>query len=1511
MLADVTDLIYRTFNMSQVFEFVMSYIALKYKTELDDVTDYTLKQHIIEQRLPVALEECGVMSVLHEVLAQLGLKSRLEALEQEKEELQANVVNMKTKLDNLVSDMQNLQVNSFGRVVRLFDNRIIDLAKEDEDLEVIETSVSDVPTSVSGQPQKDVWRTLQPSELLIGLSLAVGQSVLCRKGGDTWFPGHVIAVLPHSNVVDENVARLPDPNATVYQISLDVAPGAKVEQCSATLASIALANSAFELKQKYPVGARVVSIYRDENGGIGYYSGLIAEPPSERNNHRYLLFFDDGYTQYSPPNEIYRICHQSKENWREATEGSQEFIKRYLAQYPQRPMVRLKPGQMIETELDGDWIQAIVNKVDASLVLIRFSPTHSEWIYRGSTRLEPLYNDLNMNTDQLTRGQNQRLEVEYGNVDASLTDKSASKLRKARKSATGNRASTVNGHETLAAKPVPERRRTTASLRRSTNGRFEGTELENAGSIMPYLDHLFNQISPKEYTPHKCNPSCLLLRRPPSMDLVSEDPFDYKGLNPLEIPFHAGWLRYMLVGYPNDFGRQFIVYNAPCGRQLRSMHEVQRFLDRTDSKLTTDLFSFDPDLSINNEFRAENTLTNITDISYGKENVPVPCVNSVDNEVLGFIDYIPHRQPMGKVPLLTDDSFIVCCDCTDNCRDRTKCACQQLTAEASSLTNPSGMVDAQAGYRYRRLSQFTVGGIYECNPKCQCDRRCSNRVVQQGLWFKLQVFKTSRKGWGIRALHAIPKGTFLCTYAGAIYDENMAVQEGFDYGDEYQAELDYIETVEKPKEGYESMPEDPDEDDFQDVVTDKPPVRSQSTSCLPDLEKNTWNRRSNRRRVICNSSSSRVEADSDNRLDTCSVASSISESTATEADDDHISRCSEWSSNSSSRNLFVSLEPKQSKKRLETGFRANTDKLSSNCTANGTRNSNLRVDNRVRESRRPASKPVSETPVSLSCKDRGTLLESPEIRRAEQNDDEFAAIHSVSDHINIESPQAQVEPMNISDLSPRPTNDLGHSEKNVTSSPLHSQTQCVPIVLLDSSVTDVSVTLEPVELPKSDEELKVEHEDSVKSDECSSTAADKHTIVEFKTHGNRYHSKTDKPSRPRKSHESGGTASYPNFSLESSMKKDQKPKLYFSNRHEKTEPIDGGSESSPEGDLKKVKHTRMFRANFRARSASVPAEFTSLNSVRHIIEATDFGRIPRVELMRLDATLSPITNTSSGLVDSVQSVHREREKRPLRHLDVHRMIDTQLTREPPVDSTSESLASAKALLDKAKQFKNPKPLPPLKLRLRHSTSQNRPVYFISKSRSRMFSSNVSKLHRSRSTASVSSIDESNVIEKRVLRSRIPNIKKPEHRSTSAGLKNPETSPILSQDRSRYRDHHHRHREYHSRNHQQQVRRFFPVAQPNWLPARIYFRDENPYIMDAKKMGNLGRYFNHSCNPNVFVQNVFIDSHDPRFPEVAFFTKRNIAVGEEMTWDYGYTVDAVPFKVLYCYCGEPNCRIRLL
>ena len=63
----------------------------------------------------------------------------------------------------------------------------------------------------------------------------------------------------------------------------------------------------------------------------------------------------------------------------------------------QRPMVRLQAGQKVKTEWNGSWLLARVEKVDASLVKMQFEVggrRWPEWIYRGSTRLEPLYNEM-------------------------------------------------------------------------------------------------------------------------------------------------------------------------------------------------------------------------------------------------------------------------------------------------------------------------------------------------------------------------------------------------------------------------------------------------------------------------------------------------------------------------------------------------------------------------------------------------------------------------------------------------------------------------------------------------------------------------------------------------------------------------------------------------------------------------------------------------------------------------------------------------------------------------------------------------------------------------------------------------------------------------------------------------------------------------------------------------------------------------------------------------------------
>merc|ERR1719505_257303 len=94
-------------------------------------------------------------------------------------------------------------------------------------------------------------------------------------------------------------------------------------------------------------------------------------------------------------------------------------------------------------------------------------------------------------------------------------------------------------------------------------------------------------------------------------------------------------------------------------------------------------------------------------------------------------------------------------------------------------------------------------------------------------------------------------------------------------------------------------------------------------------------------------------------------------------------------------------------------------------------------------------------------------------------------------------------------------------------------------------------------------------------------------------------------------------------------------------------------------------------------------------------------------------------------------------------------------------------------------------------------------------------------------------------------------------------------------------------------------------------TRILYGDRQSYVIDAKSYANVGRYLNHSCSPNLFVQNVFVDTHDLRFPWVSFFTQTNIPALTELTWDYSYEVGSVKDKVLTCHCGAAECRGRLL
>ena len=49
--------------------------------------------------------------------------------------------------------------------------------------------------------------------------------------------------------------------------------------------------------------------------------------------------------------------------------------------------------------------------------------------------------------------------------------------------------------------------------------------------------------------------------------------------------------------------------------------------------------------------------------------------------------------------------------------------------------------------------------IFECNDMCGCNvTSCNNRVVQHGIMYRMQVYKTYGMGWGVKSLVDVPKG---------------------------------------------------------------------------------------------------------------------------------------------------------------------------------------------------------------------------------------------------------------------------------------------------------------------------------------------------------------------------------------------------------------------------------------------------------------------------------------------------------------------------------------------------------------------------------------------------------------------------------------------------------------------------------------------------------------------------------------------------------------------------------
>jgi uncharacterized protein len=94
-----------------------------------------------------------------------------------------------------------------------------------------------------------------------------------------------------------------------------------------------------------------------------------------------------------------------------------------------------------------------------------------------------------------------------------------------------------------------------------------------------------------------------------------------------------------------------------------------------------------------------------------------------------------------------------------------------------------------------------------------------------------------------------------------------------------------------------------------------------------------------------------------------------------------------------------------------------------------------------------------------------------------------------------------------------------------------------------------------------------------------------------------------------------------------------------------------------------------------------------------------------------------------------------------------------------------------------------------------------------------------------------------------------------------------------------------------------------------------FTLNDEYVIDANFEGNSARWINHSCDPNC---EAVLDEHeggDRRRDRVFIEAIRAIRPGEELTYNYGITLDephtARLKKIWACRCGARNCTGTML
>ncbi|KAG0566165.1 hypothetical protein KC19_7G043200 [Ceratodon purpureus] len=86
-----------------------------------------------------------------------------------------------------------------------------------------------------------------------------------------------------------------------------------------------------------------------------------------------------------------------------------------------------------------------------------------------------------------------------------------------------------------------------------------------------------------------------------------------------------------------------------------------------------------------------------------------------------------------------------------------------------------------------------------------------------------------------------------------------------------------------------------------------------------------------------------------------------------------------------------------------------------------------------------------------------------------------------------------------------------------------------------------------------------------------------------------------------------------------------------------------------------------------------------------------------------------------------------------------------------------------------------------------------------------------------------------------------------------------------------------------------------------------------FLLDSYHASNVSRFINHSCNPNLKLYRVYVETTYKWLPHIGFYAIRDIEAGEELVHDYNFgrtdesTDEEKASTHVKCVCGEVNCH----